>query len=288
MVKQIFSLLRIKDWIKNLFVFLPAFFSGLILEPNVFKASFIAFLLFSLSASLIYIINDYVDRAQDKLHPLKKDRPIASGKITPKGALIIAGILALVITILGLYSFSLLLLLPLLLYIILNLGYSFGLKHIPILDVSIIAIGFILRVVFGGLATGIFVSKWAFLLTFFLALVLALGKRRGELISISSTSRKVLDGYNKEFLNTALIICVTITIVCYVMYTISDDVIVAFGSDYIYFTTLFVIIALLRYLQLTFVYNKTESPTKVVYSDHFMQVMIALWLISFALIIYFK
>ena len=98
MVKQIFSLLRIKDWIKNLFVFLPAFFSGLILEPNVFKASFIAFLLFSLSASLIYIINDYVDRAQDKLHPLKKDRPIASGKITPKGALIIAGILALVIT----------------------------------------------------------------------------------------------------------------------------------------------------------------------------------------------
>ena len=115
MIKQIFSLLRIKDWIKNLFVFLPAFFSGLILEPNVFKASLIAFLLFSLSASLIYIINDYVDRAQDKLHPLKKDRPIASGKITPKGALIIAGVLALVITILGLYSFSLLLLLPLLL-----------------------------------------------------------------------------------------------------------------------------------------------------------------------------
>ena len=229
-----------------------------------------------------------MDRAQDKLHPLKKNRPIASGKITPKGALIIAGVLALVITILGLYSFSLLLLLPLLLYIILNLGYSFGLKHIPILDVSIIAIGFILRVVFGGLATGIFVSKWAFLLTFFLALVLALGKRRGELISISSTSRKVLDGYNKEFLNTALIICVTITLVCYVMYTISDDVIVAFGSDNIYFTTLFVIIALLRYLQLTFVFNKTESPTKVVYSDLFMQVMIALWLISFALIIYFK
>jgi 4-hydroxybenzoate polyprenyltransferase len=175
MVKQIFSLLRIKDWIKNLFVFLPAFFSGLILEPNVFKASCIAFLLFSLSASLIYIINDYVDRAQDKLHPLKKDRPIASGKITPKGALIIAGILALVITILGLYSFSLLLLLPLLLYIILNLGYSFGLKHIPILDVSIIAIGFILRVVFGGLATGIFVSKWAFLLTFFSSVSISFG-----------------------------------------------------------------------------------------------------------------
>lgn len=285
---NILKLLRVHQWIKNTFVFLPAFFSGQILLGDVFLKTLIAFFLFSFTASLIYIINDYVDVEQDKLHPTKKNRPIASGKISKGFAKILMGILLVVILGVGYFYFENYTLIPLAIYFVLNLAYSFGLKHIPILDVSIISIGFILRVVFGGLVTGIYVSKWAFLLTFFLALVLALGKRRGELVAINSTSRKVLDGYNKEFLSAALVISVSITLVCYVMFSISDDVINTFGTEYIYITTLFVIIAILRYLQLTFVFNKTESPTKVIYSDAFIQVMILLWIISFAVIIYFR
>lgn len=282
------KLFRPHQWIKNTFVFLPTFFSGQILLGDVFLKTLIAFFLFSFTASLIYIINDYVDVEQDKLHPTKKNRPIASGKISKAFAKILMGVLLVVILGVGYFYFENYTLIPLAIYFVLNLAYSFGLKHIPILDVSIISIGFILRVVFGGLVTGIYVSKWAFLLTFFLALVLALGKRRGELIAINSTSRKVLDGYNKEFLSAALVISVSITLVCYVMFSISDDVINTFGTEYIYITTLFVIIAILRYLQLTFVFNKTESPTKVIYSDAFIQVMILLWIISFAVIIYFR
>ena len=174
------------------------------------------------------------------------------------------------------------------LYFVLNLLYTFVLKTVAILDVAIIAIGFVLRVIFGGLVTAIFVSKWALLLTFSLALVLALGKRRGELVSTNSEARPSLRGYNLQFIDTALTITVAITLVCYIMYTISPDVVVGFGSEYVYATTLFVLLGLLRYLQQTMVFNKTESPTKFVYKDLFVQLMIVCWIISFALIIYYK
>lgn len=281
-------LIRIHQWVKNLFVFLPAFFSGRLLEIEVFKESLFAFFLFSFTASIIYIINDYNDIEKDKLHPEKKSRPLASGAIRKSAALLLL-IPLLLAVVLGCYLYlDYAAVIVLASYFIMNLLYTYYLKNIPIIDVNIIGVGFVLRVLFGGFVAAILVSKWALLLTFSLALILALGKRRGELVLLSEGPRKSLQGYTVEFLNIALTIAIAITLVSYIMYAVSEQVLLSFGSDYIYVTTLFVLMGLLRYLQQTIVFNKTESPTKFLYKDTFVQVMVLLWIASFFLIIYFK
>jgi len=287
-MKPFIKLLRVHQWIKNLFVFLPLFFAGEFLNVEGLTGALLAFITFSLTSSIIYILNDYKDIEKDKLHPVKKHRPLANGSISKRTGLLLIVPLVVAIVLIAIYNFSLVIIIPLVLYFVLNLLYTFVLKTVAILDVAIIAIGFVLRVIFGGLVTAIFVSKWALLLTFSLALVLALGKRRGELVSTNSEARPSLRGYNLQFIDTALTITVAITLVCYIMYTISPDVVVGFGSEYVYATTLFVLLGLLRYLQQTMVFNKTESPTKFVYKDLFVQLMIVCWIISFVLIIYYK
>ena len=141
----------------------------------------------------------------------------------------------------------------------------------------------------GGYATGIKISQWAILLTFVLALVLAVGKRRGELINaaISGKTRKALDGYNVQFADIVLSISVTLAVICYLMFTLTPEVQERFGVR-VFYTVLFVVFAFLRYLQQTLVYNKTESPTKIVYKDRYIQVTILIWLITFLLLIYYK
>ncbi|WP_313717567.1 UbiA prenyltransferase family protein, partial [Kaistella carnis] len=174
-------------------------------------------------------------------------------------------------------------------YFVMNLAYTFKLKHVAIVDVCIIAIGFVLRVLAGGYATGILISQWAILLTFVLALVLAIGKRRGELINaqISGRTRKSLDGYNVQFADIALSISCALAIVCYLMFTLSPEVQQKFHPR-VFYTVFFVVFAFLRYLQQTLVYNKTESPTKIIYKDRYIQVTMVLWLVAFLLQIYFK
>lgn len=285
---HVIKLLRVKQWIKNLFVFLPLFFAGEFLNTNLLIGSLLAFFAFSFTSSIVYILNDYRDVEKDKLHPVKKNRPLANGDISKKNALLLIVPLTLAVVLLAIFNFTLLSIVPLALYFMLNLLYTYVLKTIAIIDVAIIATGFVLRVVFGGLVTAIYVSKWALLLTFSLALVLALGKRRGELVSVQSDARPSLNGYNLPFIDTALTITITITLVCYIMYTISPDVVDGFGSEYVYTTTIFVLLGLLRYLQQTMVFNKTESPTKFIYKDVFVQLMIICWILSFVLIIYFK
>ncbi|RDK88510.1 UbiA prenyltransferase family protein [Marinirhabdus gelatinilytica] len=285
---KIFNLLRVHQWVKNLFVFLPAFFSGRLLEVSFFTESLIAFFLFSFTASIIYIINDYKDIEKDKLHPVKKHRPLASGAISKQLALLLLIPFAAFVVIGAFYFLSIQAILVLVAYFLMNLAYTFYLKNIPIVDVTIIALGFVFRVLFGGFVAVILVSKWALLLTFSLALILALGKRRGELVLMPTNTRKALQGYTVEFLNIALTIAISITLVSYIMYSVSAEVIKNFGSDYLYVTTLFVLMGLLRYLQQSVVFNKTESPTKFLYKDHFVQLMVFLWIVSFFVIIYFK
>jgi decaprenyl-phosphate phosphoribosyltransferase len=287
-MKHVIRLLRVKQWIKNLFVFLPLFFAGEFLNTTLLMGSLLAFFTFSFTSSIIYILNDHKDIEKDRLHPVKKDRPMANGDISKKNALLLLVPLTLAVVLLSIFNFTFLSIMPLALYFVLNLFYTYILKTIAIIDIAIIATGFVLRVVFGGLVTAIYVSKWALLLTFSLALVLALGKRRGELVSVQSDARPTLNGYNLPFIDTTLTITIAITIVCYIMYTISPDVVDGFGSEYVYATTIFVLLGLLRYLQQTMVFNKTESPTKFVYKDIFIQIMIICWILSFVLIIYFK
>lgn len=289
------KLLRVEQWVKNLFVFAPLFFSGNVLNLDLFLKSVFAFVVFSISASCIYIINDYSDIEQDKKHPQKRRRPLASGAISPKTAviLLISLIILLLFLILAgsfyfnenIWKFCFIIGF----YVVMNIAYTYRLKHIPIVDVCIIATGFVLRVLAGGYITGIFISQWAILLTFILALVLALGKRRGELINaqVSGKTRKALDGYNVQFADIALSISVTLAIVCYLMFTLSPEVQQRFHPR-VFYTVIFVVFAFLRYLQQTLVYNKTESPTRIIYKDRYIQVTLVLWLVVFLLQIYYK
>lgn len=287
------KLLRVEQWVKNAFVFLPLFFSGNFFQEGLLLQSIYAFVVFSLTASCIYIVNDYSDIEADKKHPEKKYRPLASGVISKPLALSILA--SLILGIVGLmwfgqqyfginiWKFGAIILF----YFVMNLGYTFHLKHVAIIDVCIVSLGFVLRVLAGGYATGIPISQWAILLTFVLALVLALGKRRGELINaqISGKTRKALDGYNVQFADIALSISVTLAIICYLMFTVTPEVQSKFGMK-IFYTVLFVVFAFLRYLQQTLVYNKTESPTKIVYKDRYIQITILLWMMSFLFLIY--
>lgn len=289
------KLLRIEQWVKNLFVFVPLFFSGNITQLDLLVKSVFAFIIFSLVASSIYIINDYSDIESDRKHPEKKLRPLASGAISKNSALLIFFSLLISIGLLVTANRKLLdqnieqFVTIIAFYFVMNLAYTFKLKHVAIIDVVIISIGFVLRVLAGGYATGILISQWAILLTFVLALVLALGKRRGELINaqISGRTRKSLDGYNVQFADIALSISCALAIVCYLMFTLSPEVQRRFHPR-VFYTVIFVVFAFLRYLQQTLVYNKTESPTKIIYKDRYIQITLVLWLATFLLQIYFK
>ncbi|MGN7757851.1 decaprenyl-phosphate phosphoribosyltransferase [Chryseobacterium lathyri] len=294
-MKKYFKLLRVEQWVKNLFVFVPLFFSGNITNLDLLNKSIFAFIIFSLAASVVYILNDYNDIEADRKHPEKRRRPLASGAVSKAKALAILAALMIVDIALvflarfyfhePLWKFAIIIGL----YIAVNLAYTFKLKHVPIIDIFIIALGFVLRVLAGGYITEIGISQWAILLTFVLALVLAIGKRRGELINaqVSGKTRKALDGYNVQFADIALSISVTLAIVCYLMFTLSPEVQARF-HERVFYTVIFVVFAFLRYLQQTLVYNRTESPTKIVYRDRYIQITLILWVAAFLIQIYFK
>jgi 4-hydroxybenzoate polyprenyltransferase len=294
-MKKYLKLLRVEQWVKNLFVFVPLFFSGNIKNVDLLSKSVFAFIIFSLAASVVYILNDYNDIEADRKHPEKRRRPLASGAISKSRAIgILIGLMVLDIALVfvaqayfheNLWKFATIVGF----YFVMNLAYTFKLKHVPIIDISIIAIGFVLRVLSGGYITGISISQWAILLTFVLALVLAIGKRRGELINaqVSGKTRKALDGYNVQFADIALSISVTLAIVCYLMFTLSPEVQAKF-HERVFYTVIFVVFAFLRYLQQTLVYNRTESPTKIVYRDRYIQITLILWVATFLIQIYFK
>ncbi|SDI20160.1 4-hydroxybenzoate polyprenyltransferase [Chryseobacterium taeanense] len=294
-MKKYLKLLRVEQWVKNLFVFVPLFFSGNIKNIDLLTKSIFAFIIFSLAASVVYILNDYNDIEADRKHPEKRKRPLASGAISKSQAIgIFVILIVLDISLVffaqsyfheNLWKFAIIIGS----YFLMNLAYTFRLKHVPIIDISIIALGFVLRVLAGGYITGITISQWAILLTFVLALVLAIGKRRGELINaqVSGKTRKALDGYNVQFADIALSISVTLAIVCYIMFTLSPEVQAKFHQR-VFYTVIFVVFAFLRYLQQTLVYNRTESPTKIVYRDRYIQITLLLWVATFLIQIYFK
>jgi len=247
------------------------------------------FIAFSLIASAVYALNDMIDAPLDRNHPDKCRRPIASGAIKPTTAVV----LILVWMGGGMLLAAALnreLLLIVIAYFIVNVAYSFRLKHFALIDVSLIGLGFLLRVFAGGAATGVGISQWLIVLTFLLALILGLAKRRGEYLVETNGQpfRKALEGYNLPFLDNSIVVCSTVAIVAYLMYCFSPEVTGRMGSDKIYYTAFFVIIGILRYLQLTLVYNKTESPVRALLRDPFLQAVLVGWIGSFAWLLYFK
>lgn len=275
---------------KKFICFYPYFFSGKILHVELFQNIMIGFLALCFTSSCVYMINDIMDIEKDKNHPEKKNRPLAAGLITKNGAIaIFLCLLVSAITIAIYININLFLIICL--YIILNLGYSFGLKSISIIDVTIIAIGFIIRIFAGGIVANVMVSKWLVLMTFLLSLLLALAKRRDDLLIFEKTGnqmRKSLTGYNFDFINAAMIFMASVTTVSYLMYTVSEEVVKRIGNDYVYLTSFPVIVGLLRYLQITLVENNSGSPTKILFNDRVIQVLIIIWLSGFYILLYQK
>ncbi len=284
------ELLRVNHWIKNLLLFFPLIFSGKLTDENLVAETFAGFIAFSLVASAIYIINDLKDLDFDRLHPVKKLRPLATGKVAVKTAiafsssLLIAG--GFVSLLLG-YNFSILVLG----YVILNISYTNWLKNFAIIDISVISFGYILRIFAGGVIGAIPISHWLGIMTFLTAMFLVLAKRRSDLLLLENgyaPVRKSIHGYNVQFTNVALSVFASIIIVAYAMYTVSTEVIERVGSMNLYFTAIPVTIGILRYLQLTIVEDSSDDPVKVLLTDKVIIVMTAIWLLSFLFILYGK
>ena len=287
------QLLRPLQWLKNIFVFAPIFFSNNLLEINYFTPTFFVFISFCFISSSIYCFNDIRDAESDRQHPQKCKRPIASGAVSITGGytmMAICCILAFAVLLFVASSNSKFLFLIIGGYWLMNIAYCLKLKLYAILDVSIIAVGFVIRVLIGGLAANIWVSQWLVLMTFLLSLFLALAKRRDDFSLFEQTGKKPranITGYNKDFINEAIGIILAITMVCYIMYTMSEEVIERIGSEYLYLTSIWVLVGLFRYMQKTIVYGDSGSPTKILYHDHFIQMSIIGWIVSFFIIIYF-
>lgn len=289
-MKDYIQLIRPKDWAKNLFLFVPLFFAGLFFNPGILVLLLEGFICFSLVASSIYILNDYRDIEDDQKHPVKKFRPLASGTVKKSTGIAIA-LLFLAVGFTGAWFIRDKFLFVLAIYFFLNLAYSFGLKNIPILDIIIIAIGFVLRVKAGAVIAKVGLSEWLTIMVFLLALFMAIAKRRDDvLLKLSSGNemRKAVKGYNLDFINTALSLICAVIIVAYFMYTTSPEIIARLQTHRLYYTCLFVLAGIFRYLQLIFVQQDSQSPTKILYKDKFIQVTILLWIISFYMILYVK
>ena len=286
-MKSIFTLIRPQQYIKNIFVFLPLFFVGQITNIELLTNAFMAFVAFSFSASAIYILNDYKDIKEDRRHPKKKLRPLASGLISTKVAMSLMIILLIIgFSIMAIVSLQALTILGM--YVILNIAYSFKLKRIALLDVTIIAIGFVLRLFVGSFVTGVTLTAWIVIMTFILALFLALAKRRDDILlhRTGNKMRKSMDGYNLQLIDGTMMIMAAVVIVAYILYTVSEEIIEKFNSENLYLTSLFVIFGIMRYLQISFVEKNSGSPTEIVFKDKITIINIVLWLLFFVWIIY--
>lgn len=283
------KLMRPKHWAKNSFLFIPLFFAGKLLDFDRVQLLLQGFVAFSLIASSIYIINDYRDIEKDRMHPEKSKRPLASGAVSKPLALAlfftlvaVGGTVAFFLSpkflfILGIYFF-------------LNVAYTFGLKNVSILDMIIVSAGFVLRIKAGGAAGDVGTSEWLTVMIFLLAMFMTIAKRRDDvLLKIGSGKdmRKVVKSYNMDYLNILLAIIGAITIVSYIVYTVTPAVHIRFDTHRLYYTALFVIAGIMRYLQLVFIDNDSGSPTKILYKDRFIQGAILCWILSFYFIIYF-
>ncbi len=287
--------LRPKQWTKNLVLFAAIVFSerGLITQPRAWLLSVAAFLIFCALSGCVYLLNDLVDIEKDRLHPEKCRRPLASGSLPVRQAK--AMLVALLVFCMG-ASWCLP---PVFMastagYFLLNLAYSFWLKHQVILDVLTIAIGFVLRAMAGvgamqAIDSLVRMSHWLVLCTLMLALFLALAKRRGEIWrmrSEASSHRRILDEYSLHFLDEMTAVSGATTIIGYALYTVSAETIARIGSDRLIFTVPFVIYGVFRYLYLIHIRNQGENPSAVFLRDRPMQINLMLWVMTVILLIH--
>ena len=290
-MKNIIRLIRPHQWVKNLVVLLPVFFGGALLHIESVYAGLVTALCFSFAASSIYCLNDIVDVDDDRRHPVKCHRPLASGAISiAQGYILMFSmfVLSMLSTFL-LRQSQLETASVILFYWLLNIAYCLKLKQYAIIDVCVVSFGFVLRILAGGYATSIHLSKWIVLMTFLLMLFLSFAKRRDDVVRMNETGhapRQNTIRYNLTFINQAITITSSVTLVCYIMYTVSPETIQNFHTDYLYLTSVFVLVGLLRYIQIAVVDKRSGDPTKVMLHDRFMQFVVLAFGLAFLFIIY--
>ena len=284
-------LLRIPQYTKNGFVLLPLFFSGQMFHTPSLVRCGAAFVAFCFAASAIYILNDIHDVEEDRRHPVKKNRPIASGEVSPGMAGIFSIFLALLALTTGWLTSSLPCFFVVCGYLTLNLFYIYLGKQKSILDVACIALGFELRAIGGALAISQSLSQWLVLMVFLLCMFLGLGKRWDDLCLTEQTEtigkiRASIDGYSKKFVLSAMTFLSTINTVCYIMYTVALDTQAHYHSEWLYLTSLWVVLGNLRYLPIAFVDQRSTSPTKIMLHDRGIQVCVLCWFVHLTILLY--
>jgi 4-hydroxybenzoate polyprenyltransferase len=280
--------LRVYQWTKNLLLFAALLFAKQAGDPAQVFIAIKAFAAFCMASSATYLLNDLMDVEKDRVHPEKKNRPIASGALPMSGAIgsllgLFAGSMALA------YNINLHFFYALLVYIALTVSYSFGLKNLVIIDVLIVALGFVIRAMAGALALDVAFSNWLVVCTLFLALFLGLSKRRHEIVTLEEDAknhRKVLNHYSVHYLDQLILIVAGATLITYTIYTCSPEVVGRLGSDKLYFTIPFVVYGLFRYLFLVHQHAEGGDPSSSLIKDAPLGCTVVLWAVACALILY--
>jgi 4-hydroxybenzoate polyprenyltransferase len=288
MISDLLISMRPRQWSKNLLVFVGLLFAqDMLLLPKIQQAV-TAFLLFCLTSGAVYLLNDVFDRKKDAQHPLKRFRPIAAGRLSPLAAILTAGVLAAV-SLFAAFRLDGRFGAVMAAYLIMTLAYSAALKNVIIVDVLIIASGFVLRAVGGAWAIQEAVSSWLIICTIFLALFMALGKRRAEVLALGEHAgqvRKTLVGYDRAFLDQMIIISTAACLMSYALYTLDTETVIKFGTRNLVLTLPLVIYGLFRYLYLIYHENRGESPENAVLGDRAILLCVALYVLVVAVVLY--
>ncbi len=288
MIGPLFRSFRPVQWVKNVFVLAPLVFAEHLLEVDLLLRAGISFLAFCCAASSIYLVNDLRDREEDRKHPLKKNRPIASGALSIPIAIAAAVVLSLLAIGFSLYL-GLSFIIYLVVYLAINLLYSSVLKKIVILDVMAVSSGYVLRVMAGAAAIDVEVSKWLLLCSIFLALFLIFSKRRHEIVLLGDSAaehRAVLGHYNAAFLDQMINVVTASTVVSYALYAVDDHTVERFGSDALVYTLPLVLYGIFRYLYLVYQRNDIQDPTVALLKDPALILNVVLWGAAVLAIVY--
>ena len=286
-IKNYFKLLRVNHYLKNFLVLFPLVFSSELLNLSKLKTTVLGFIAFCLTASIVYIINDLKDIENDKKHPVKKNRPFASGKVSKVEGIIILIVLTLLVLgisyFIGFENWIALLLLGV--YLLLNVFYSFGLKNVPIVDIVILVSGFLIRVVYGAQIIDLTVSNWMYLTVISASFYMGLGKRRNEIIKQGDKSRKVLKYYTKEFLDKNMYVFLGLCIVFYALWAVDPTTINKLGNNLMIWTVHFIMVILMKY-SLNVEGNSFGDPVDVILHDKSLLAIGAIYALSMFGIIY--
>ncbi|NUN09364.1 MAG: decaprenyl-phosphate phosphoribosyltransferase [Ignavibacteriaceae bacterium] len=286
-MRPYFEILRVKQWIKNFFVLVPLVYSKHLFDEAYLTEGVLAFVAFSFVSSVVYIINDIFDADSDRNHPVKKLRPVAAGKISKNNAWIYAFfVLVPVFISAALLNTEFRLILAA--YLVINFLYSVKLKHVVLIDLFIIAAGFMLRVIGGGLAINVEISSWLILTTMFVSLFLAVMKRRSELDNHGTKvgTRRVLESYSYSYIDQISSVAAGSVIVCYALYTTSERTISVFNTEYLVYTTPFVVFGIFRFMFLVHINQKGENTSEVIGKDIPSLMNILFYILTVLLIIY--